>query len=56
MIEVKNSLIYLHSNSDIRVNSKLVTFLNQEGFSLNVDSFDFNNLSIQDVFEKFKTI
>lgn len=55
-IEVKNSLIYLHSNSDIRVNSKLVTFLNQEGFSLNVDSFDFNNLSIQDVFEKFKTI
>ncbi|WP_330463141.1 DEAD/DEAH box helicase [Metamycoplasma gateae] len=56
IIEVKNSLVYLHSNSDIRVNSKLVTFLNQEGFSLNVDSFDFNNLSIKEVFEKFKTI
>lgn len=54
VIEVTNSLVYLHSNSDIRLNSKLVTFLNQEGFSLNVDSFDFSNLSIENVFKKVK--
>ncbi|MGX9357696.1 AAA domain-containing protein [Mycoplasma sp. 125] len=54
LVEVKNSLVTLSSSSDIRVNSKLVTFLNQEGFSLNVDSFDFNNLSIREVFESFK--
>ncbi|MBN4089260.1 DEAD/DEAH box helicase [Mycoplasma enhydrae] len=56
MVEIKNSLVYISSNSDIRVNSKLVTFLNQEGFSLDVDSFDFSGLSIREVFEKLKEI
>ncbi|AZZ65408.1 ATP-binding protein [Metamycoplasma phocicerebrale] len=56
LVEVRNSLVYISSNSDIRVNSKLVTFLNQEGFSLNVDSFDFTGLSIREVFERFKKI
>ncbi|ACF07466.1 DEAD/DEAH box helicase [Metamycoplasma arthritidis] len=52
--EIKNSLVYLHSKSDIRINSKLVTFLDQEGFLLNVDNFDFSNLSIREVYEYFK--
>ncbi|PYF43109.1 DEAD/DEAH box helicase [Metamycoplasma alkalescens] len=54
VIEVKNSLVHLHSNSDVRLNSKLVTFLNQEGFSLNIDSFDLNNLSIEEIYEYLK--
>ncbi|WP_369085958.1 AAA domain-containing protein [Metamycoplasma spumans] len=53
-LEIKNSLVYLKSNSDIRVNSKLITFLGQEGFMLNVDNYDFANLSIQEVFDFFK--
>ncbi|TPR53712.1 AAA domain-containing protein [Metamycoplasma neophronis] len=53
-LEIKNSLVYLKSNSDVRVNSKLITFLGQEGFMLNVDNFDFANLSIEQVFNYFK--
>ncbi|AWX69494.1 DEAD/DEAH box helicase [[Mycoplasma] anseris] len=53
-LEIKNSLVHLTSKSDIRVNSKLVTFLGQEGFLLNVDNFDFSNLTIQEVAEYFK--
>ncbi|AWX42518.1 putative DNA helicase [Metamycoplasma cloacale] len=53
-IEINNSLVNIKSVSDIRVNAKLVTFLSQEGFLLNVDNFDFSGLSIKEVFEYFK--
>jgi len=55
-LEVKNSLVYLKSNSDVRINSKLVTFLSQEGFLLNIDNLDFSNLSIESIFEHLKKI
>lgn len=55
-LEVKNSLVYLKSNSDVRINSKLVTFLSQEGFLLNIDNLDFSNLSIESIFEHLKRI
>ncbi|PZV98726.1 DEAD/DEAH box helicase [Metamycoplasma auris] len=54
VIEVRNSMIHLQSNSDVRLNSKLITYLSQEGFSLNIDAFDLNNLSIEEIFEKLK--
>ncbi|WP_412031697.1 AAA domain-containing protein [Metamycoplasma buccale] len=53
-LEIKDSLVYLSSSSDIRVNSKLVTFLSQEGFSFNINNFDFANLPIKTVYEYFK--
>ncbi|RMA77420.1 superfamily I DNA and/or RNA helicase [Metamycoplasma subdolum] len=52
--DIKNSLVNLNSKSDIRINSKLITFLSQEGFLLNVDNFDFSNISIESVTEFFQ--
>lgn len=53
-LEIKNSVVYLYSNSEVKINEKLVTFLNQEGFSLNVDDFDFSNLTISQVYSFFQ--
>jgi len=52
-LEIKNSVVYLYSNSEVKINEKLITFLNQEGFSLNVDDFDFSNLTINEIFSYF---
>jgi hypothetical protein len=48
-IEIKNSLAYLYSTSDIKLNEKLITFLNQEDFALDIDAFDFSNMSIANI-------
>ncbi|MDC8920458.1 AAA domain-containing protein [Metamycoplasma hyosynoviae] len=53
-IEIKNSLAYMYSNSDIKINEKLITFLNQEGFAININDFDFSNLTINSIFNYFK--
>ncbi|TPE57205.1 ATP-binding protein [[Mycoplasma] falconis] len=53
-VEVRNSLVYLHSNSEVRVNSKLITYLSQDGFIINADNYDFSNKSIKQVYEFFK--
>ncbi|MBN0970898.1 AAA domain-containing protein [Mycoplasma phocoeninasale] len=55
-IRIENSLVYLESNAEIRVNSKLITFLGQQGFMINADTFNFANATIKEVFEYFKTI
>ncbi|MBN0919507.1 AAA domain-containing protein [[Mycoplasma] gypis] len=53
-IEVKNSQVYLKSASEVKVNSKLVAFLQQFGYSLDTTSYDFTNKSIYDVYNYFK--
>ncbi|QJG66827.1 DEAD/DEAH box helicase [Mycoplasma phocoenae] len=53
-IEIRNSLIYLKSEGDIKVNTKLVTFLRQSGFDLDTSSFDFSDKSINQVYDYFK--
>ncbi|WP_373438580.1 AAA domain-containing protein [Metamycoplasma equirhinis] len=53
--KIQNSLVHLQSNSAIRVNSKLITFLGQEGFMIDANKFDFENASIKEVYEKVKS-
>ncbi|AXE60759.1 ATP-binding protein [[Mycoplasma] phocae] len=55
-IRIENSLVYLESSSDIRINSKLITFLSQQGFMINVDTFNFSNATMEEVFNYFKEI
>ncbi|AZG68909.1 AAA domain-containing protein [Mycoplasma struthionis] len=49
-LEIKNSIVYLISTSDIKINSKLITFLEQEGFMLNLNNVDFANLTFEALF------
>ncbi|MGZ9800094.1 DEAD/DEAH box helicase [Mycoplasma sp. AC1221] len=53
-IKFKNTIPYLFSDGDIKVNEKLIFFLNNSGFNLNIDS-NFENFEINAIFEKLKT-
>ncbi|MDZ7293092.1 DEAD/DEAH box helicase [Mycoplasmopsis pulmonis] len=47
-LEFKNSIPYLSSNGEIKINEKLMYLLNSQGFTLSVD-FDFSNFSLQEL-------
>ncbi|MGX9358234.1 AAA domain-containing protein [Mycoplasma sp. 128] len=53
-IEIKNSQVYLKSASEIKINSKLVAFLQQFGYSLDTSSYDFTKKTIYDVYNDFR--
>ncbi|QJR44345.1 DEAD/DEAH box helicase [Mycoplasma miroungirhinis] len=52
-IEIKNSLVYINSSSDVKVNAKLVTFLQSNGYSFDTSNFDFSSKSIDEIYSYF---
>ena len=52
-IKIKNSRVYLVSVGDLKINEKLIYFLESNNYVFDVD-FDFSKLSIQELFNRLK--
>ncbi|MBU4691118.1 AAA domain-containing protein [Mycoplasma zalophi] len=52
-IEIENSLVFIKSSSDVKVNTKLVAFLQSHGYSFDTSNFDFSQKTIEEIYNYF---